>query len=85
METLLAARKDLLKMSGSATKLFLFLLAESGKDRHLRASMTELIRATGMSEDTLRAARAELADLKLLSFKSPIGGRGHRTSYKLLD
>ena len=83
MKTLLAGPKEMLKISGSATKLFFFLVAESDRDRHLRASMTELMRATGMSEDTLRAARAELADLKLLSFKSPSGGRGHRTSYKL--
>lgn len=85
MKTLLAGPKEMMKISGSAMKLFFFLVGESDRDCHFRASMTELMRATGMSEKTLRAARAELSSLKLLSFKSPLGGRGHRTSYKLLS
>ncbi len=71
-------------LSGSAAKLFLFIVAAYDGDSLFEVSMEELVSVTGMKEDTIRMARNELADRKLVAFSSSYGGRGFKTKYKLL-
>ena len=70
-------------LSGSAAKLFLFIVAAYDGDSLFEVSMEELVSVTGMKEDTIRMARRELADRKLVAFSSSYGGRGFKTAYKL--